>query len=113
MPLPESPSNLSELLPYLPLPYEYGSQYAMIFTEELKNRLLTVQAENPDRFIANPILLQNGTWMLCADLLCEVPNGLYSKGFQELDSSRFNEIQIVPKKDVESLLPQIDPNLFN
>ena len=113
MPLPESPSTLSELLPHLPLPHEYASKYAMIFQEELKDRLLAIQAENPDRFFANPVRLQNETWMLCADLLSEVPNGLYGKGFQQLDSSRFNEIQIVLREDIQNLLPQVDPSIFN
>ena len=110
--LPENPTTLAELLPYLPIPAEYGKKYAMIMPPELRDRLLEVQAENPSRHVANPIQLTDGTWMLCADLLSEVPQGLYRTGFIHLDNSRFNEITIIPWDDALALIPQPEEDIL-
>jgi hypothetical protein len=112
MPLPISPSNLSELLADLPVPYEYGRQYLLVFSEELKNRLVQVQAEHPNPLYAKPLLLTDGRWSLPGEILSEVPNGLYGVGFQNLDSSRFNEIEVITRESAASLLPQVDPSIF-
>ena len=112
MPLPESPSNVSELLEYLPVPYDYGKQYLLVFSEELKNRLIAVQAEHPNLLYAKPLFLTDGRWALPGEILSEVPNGLYGIGFQNLDSSRFNEIEVITRESAASLLPQVDPSIF-
>lgn len=112
MPLPVSPSKVSELLEYLPVPYEYGVQYLLVFSEELKNRLLQVQSENPNMFFANPLPLSDGRWSLPGEILSEVPNGLYGVGFQNLDSSRFDEIEVIDRNTIVDLLPKVDPSIF-
>lgn len=112
MPLPESPSNVSELLEYLPVPYDYGKQYLLVFSEELKNRLIAVQAEHPSIVYAKPLSLMDGRWALPGEILSEVPNGLYGVGFQYLDSSRFNEIEVISRDTITNLLPQVDPSIF-
>ena len=48
--------------------------------------------------------------MLTADILTEcVPGGLIYGGFSHLDSSRFDEIEVLPISDAVALLPQTDP----
>ena len=38
-PLPENPQTVADLLPFLPVPYDYAKAYACVFSQEL--------AENP------------------------------------------------------------------
>ena len=109
VPLPESPQTVADLLPHLPVPYAYAKQYACVFSEELADRLTTVQAENPEQFRVTPLALTDGTFMIRGAILSEVPNGLYGGNFARLDASRFDEIGLVPWTDAVALLPQPDP----
>lgn len=108
-PLPEAPATVAELLPFLPLPYDYACQWACVFSQELADRLETVQAENPVQFRVSPRAMTDGRYMIRGAILSEVPNGLYGGNFARLDASRFDEIAIVPFADALALLPQPDP----
>lgn len=108
-PLPENPQTVADLLPFLPLPYDYAKQYACVFSQELADRLIQVQASNPQQFRVSPLALTDGRYMIRGAILSEVPNGLYAKGFAMLDPGRFNEIALVPFADALALLPQPDP----
>jgi hypothetical protein len=109
VPLPDNPQNVAELLPFLPLPYAYARQYACVFSQELADRLTTVQAENPEQFRVTPLAMTDGRYLIRGAILSEVPNGLYGGNFARLDASRFSEIAIVPWADAVALLPQPDP----
>ena len=106
LPLPENPHTVADLLPHLPIPYEYGRQFGMVFGQELADRLAEVQAENPTQHVASPVQMTDGRYLLCADLLSAVPNGLYGPNFTRLDASRFDEIELLPWADCVALLPQ-------
>jgi hypothetical protein len=103
--LPETPATVAELMPFLPLPYDYAKQWGLVFAEDLAQRLAAVQQENPSQHVAQPMLLTDGRYFLNGDLLTEVPNGLYGPGFQKLDIERFNEISVVPLADALALIP--------
>ena len=105
-PLPENPQTVAEVLPFLPVPYDYCRQYACVFSQELADRLIEVQAANPQQFRVSPLALTDGRYMIRGAILSEVPNGLYAEGFAMLDSRRFNEIALVPFSDALALLPQ-------
>jgi hypothetical protein len=60
---------------------------------------LQVQAENPTQHVASPVQMTDGRYLLCADLLSAVPNGLYGPNFTRLDASRFDEIALLPWAD--------------
>ena len=107
-PLPENPATVADLLPHLPVPYEYAKQYACVFSKELADRLVEVQAQNPEQFRVTPLALTDGTFMIRGAILSEVPNGLYGGNFARLDASRFNEISLVPWADAMALRPQPD-----
>jgi hypothetical protein len=109
LPLPDNPATVAELLPHLPVPYEYAKQYACVFSAELADRLIEVQAANPEQFRVTPLALTDGTFMIRGAILSEVPNGLYGGNFARLDASRFDEIALVPWADAIALLPQPDP----
>jgi len=106
-PLPENPQTLADVLPFLPLPYDYASQYACVFSAELADRLLAVQ-EDGARFRVTPRALTDGRFMIRGAILSET-SGLYQDGFQRLDPSRFDEIALLPWADAVALLPQPDP----
>ena len=108
-PPPENPTTLAELLPHLPVPYEYGQQFGMVYSQELADRLEEIQAEEPTQFIAKGVALTDGRFLLTADILSEVPSGLYRIGFSKLDPSRFSEIEIMPISDALALLPVPEP----
>ena len=107
-PPPANPATLAELLPFLPVSYEYGKQWALVFSQELADRLAAVQAENPQQFVAKPVVLTDGRHMLCGDILSETA-GLYRVGFSKLDASRFGEIAVMPLADALALLPTPEP----
>jgi hypothetical protein len=109
LPLPDNPATVAELLPHLPVPYEYAKQYACVFSAELADRLIEVQAANPEQFRVTPLALTDGTFMIRGAILSEVPNGLYGGNFARLDASRFDEIALVPWAEAVALLPQPDP----
>jgi len=109
LPLPENPATVAELLPHLPVPYDYARQYACVFSAELADRLTTVQAENPEQFRVTPLAMTDGRYLIRGAILSEVPNGLYGGNFARLDASRFNEITLVPWAEAVALLPQPDP----
>lgn len=107
--LPESPANVAELLPHLPLPADYAGQWGLVFGSDLAERLVEVQAEKSVRFYAKPTLLTDGRYLLRGALLAEVPNGLYGPGFTHLDPSRFDEISVMPWADAVALIPAPPP----
>ena len=109
VPLPENPATVAELLPHLPVPYDYARQYACVFSAELADRLTTVQAENPEQFRVTPLAMTDGRYLIRGAILSEVPNGLYGHNFARLDASRFDEISLVPWAEAVALLPQPDP----
>jgi len=109
LPLPENPATVAELLPHLPLPYDYARQYACVFSQELADRLVEIQQANPIQFRVTPQALTDGRYMIRTAILSECPNGLYGENFARLDASRFNEIALVPWADAVALLPQPDP----
>ena len=108
-PLPENPQTVADLLPFLPVPYDYAKQYACVFSQELADRLIEVQAANPQQFRVSPLALTDGRYMIRGAILSEVPNGLYAEGFAMLDPGRFDEIALVPFADAMALRPQPDP----
>jgi hypothetical protein len=53
LPLPTNPQTVADLLPHLPVPYDYGRQYGMVFGQELADRLASAGREpNAARCIA-------------------------------------------------------------
>ncbi len=101
--------TVAELLHRLPLSYDEGRQYGLVFGANLSQRLAEVQAEHPTQFIAKPAPLADGRYLLCGDLLSEVPSGLYGVGFSHLDASRFGEIEVMAWADAVALLPPPTP----
>lgn len=96
--------TLTDLLAAMPTDL---SGLALVFDQELRDRLVAVQAEygNP-RFTAFPAALIDGRYMHLAGILKECqPGGLYYAGFSQLDAGRFDEIAVVPLADAVALLP--------
>lgn len=84
------------------------TQLALVFDQELRDRLVAVQAEYGDpRFTAYPAALTDGRYMHQASILvaCQ-PGGVYHAGFSHLDASRFSEIAVMPWDDAVALLPK-------
>lgn len=111
LPLPENPQTVADLLPHLPVPYDYCKQWACVFSQELADRLVEVQDGLGNiQFRADPISLTDGRYMIRGAILSETAaDGLYGLPFSLLDSSRFDEVAILPWADAVALLPQPDP----
>lgn len=96
--------TLADLLADMPPPAEL-TQLALVFSEELRDRLVAVQAEYGDpKFTAYPAALSDGRYMHQASILagCQ-PGGVYHAGFSHLDASRFDEIEVMPWGDAVAL----------
>ena len=109
--LPEAPATVAELLPFLPLPYDYAKQWGLVFGSDLADRPAEVQAEHPSKHHARPTLLTSGAYLLGGDVLSEVPTGLYGPGFNHLDPTRFDEISVMPWADALALVPAPPPEV--
>lgn len=97
--------TLTDLLPSLPVTYEFGIQHALIFDAELKQRLVELQASHQAQHVASPVLLSDGRYLLTADVLTEVgPGGLYGDVFTQMPLEYFNAVEVVPLADVRDLL---------
>lgn len=101
--------TVADVLNRLPLPCEECVQYGLVFAADLAQRLAEVQEQHPTQFVAIPRELTDGRYLLCGDLLSEVPFGLYGEGFRHLDSGRFAEIEMIPWAEALALLPPSGP----
>ena len=86
---------------------------ALVFQQDLRDRLVAVQSEHGDpRFTAFPAEMTNGAFMHQASILTECqPGGLYWAGFSRLDASKFDEVAVVPYADAAALLAVSSPPL--
>ena len=98
--------TLADLLT-VPLPPAELAGLALAFDQDLRDRLVAVQAEYGDpRVTAYPAALTDGRYMHHAGILTECrPGGLYYAGFSQLDAGRFSEIAVVPLAEALALLP--------
>lgn len=102
--------TLADLMGQLPLSYEEGRTYGLVFDTALATRLAEVQAQHPSQHVAQPVELVDGRWLLCGDLLSEVgPGGLYAGGFSHLDPERFSEIEVLPWDEAVAMIPVPEP----
>lgn len=91
-----------------PRPIEELRGLALVFSSELRDRLVAVQSEHGRPqftvFPAGPTT--DGRYYHCADILAEVGSGgMYGAGFLHLDASRFDEVEAIPLADAVALLP--------
>jgi hypothetical protein len=85
----------------LPIPYSQAKTLALVFSPELRDRMVAVQSQygRPDVtcYPAGP--LPDGRYWHSGDMVSEyaiAPGGMYAASFAHLDSSRFDEIEVVP-----------------
>lgn len=99
--------TLAELLS-LSLTTEQLKGLALVFSRELRDRLIAVQAEHGSPtftvFPAGPTY--DGRFYHSADIVAEVaPGRMYGKGFSHLDSSRFSEVEVMTIDDAVAMMP--------
>lgn len=97
--------TLSEVV--LPVDLEWSRQRALVFSAEFAERIAQVQDEVGDiRYRLVPAALTDGRYSVAAELLTAcVPGEFLYPAFSRLDSSRFDEIAVLPKSEVAALLP--------
>lgn len=91
----------------LPVDLAWSRQHSLVFSAAFAQRIADVQADIGDtRYRLTPTPLPDGRFALNADLLTEcVPGGFLYPAFSRLDSSRFDEIAVLPNSEVAALLP--------
>jgi hypothetical protein len=99
--------TLVELMTDLP-PLESLREYVLVFSAELCQRLVNVQAWYGDpRHVPCPVQIADGRWMHNADILSEcLPGGLFFAGFSHLDPAGFTGVEVVPLGSVVPTSPQ-------
>jgi hypothetical protein len=86
------------------MPYAECKSLAVVFPQAQCQALVNAQAWYGDgRFLAAPIPLTDGTWMLDGSLLSEVPAGLYGVPFQRLNAANLTLCQVVPLEEALAL----------
>jgi hypothetical protein len=100
--------TLSELMANMPPPADLAN-LALVFSSELKDRLIEVQTEYGDPLrTACPAELSDGRWMHQASILTAcLPGGIYAAGFSRLDAGRFGEINVIGYAEALALLPPL------
>ena len=91
-----------------PRPLEELRALALMFSSDLRNRLVAVQQEHgrPEFTVFPAGPTGDGRYYHCADILAEVVSGgIYHAGFSHLDASRFGEVAVIPLADAVALLP--------
>ena len=92
----------------LPVTYEWGRQYALLFTPALAARLAELHAQygRPD-CIAQPVTLTDGRMMLSADILTAIePGGWLHAMWQKADKAvLLPAVEVVPIADAMALMP--------
>lgn len=100
--------TLADLL-VSPRPLAELRTLAILFSAELRDRLVAVQAKygRPEFTVFPAGPTTDGRYYHCADILAEAqPDGIYGAGFAHLDASRFDEVEVVPIADAMALMPQ-------
>lgn len=91
-----------------PRPLEELRGLALVFSSDLRDRLVAVQQEHgrPQYTVFPAGPTADGRHYHCADILAEVGSGgIYHAGFSHLDASRFGEVAVMPLADAVALLP--------
>lgn len=91
----------------LPISLEEARGYALLFTEQLAQRLGELHAEHGStNLIPMPFPLTNGKLMLCGDILTEcVPGGLLADMWEAADKNiLLPNVEVVPIEDALALM---------
>lgn len=91
-----------------PRPLDELRGLALVFSPELRDRLVAVQLEHgrPEFTVYPAGPTNDGRYYHCADIIAEVGSGgIYHAGFSHLDASRFGEVAVIPLADAVALLP--------
>jgi len=92
----------------LPISYEEGKVFALVFTPALAHRLAELHAlHGSPNCVPVPRTLTDGRLMLCADILTEIePGGLLHAMWEAADKSvLMNAVEVIPWDDAAALLP--------
>jgi len=96
----------------LPISYEHGKEFALVFTPALAHRLAELHAiHGSPNCVPVPRTLTDGRLMLCADILTEIePGGLLHDMWQAADKSvLMAAVEVIPWADAVAMLPPDPP----
>lgn len=85
-------------------------QLYLVFDSAINTELLVIQENNfsnNQNKIAT-LQLTNGQYMLCADILTEVEDGIYSGGFSLVPTELYPLVQVITLEELMPLLPVSD-----
>ena len=81
--------------------------YVLVFSEALRDILITIQNDHPSQFRVDPFKLTDGRYILHADILSEVGElGIYRENFQRLPSEQFSQVLFLTFNEIAHLVPQ-------
>lgn len=92
----------------LPITDQLAKQYALVFTAQLAARLAELHGmAGTTNCVPEPMVLEDGRLMLCADVLTEVmPGGLLNAMWEIADKEILNaQVEVLPWADAVALLP--------
>lgn len=95
-----------------PVSYDWGRQYALVFTQQLTARLAQLHATHgTNKCVPVPRVLTDGRLILSADVLTEVePGGLLHAMWEAADKTvLLPAVEVLPWADAIALLPPPPP----
>lgn len=96
----------------MPAPLDQLQGLALVFSADLRDRLVAVQGEHgrPQLTVYPAGPTTDGRYYHCADILEEVgAGGMYGAGFAHLDNSRFVDVAVIALADAVAMLPVNPP----
>ncbi len=96
----------------LPIGYEHGKEFALVFTPALAQRLAELHAlHGSPNCVPVPRTLTDGRLMLCADILTEIePGGWLHAMWEAADKSvLMAAVEVIPWDDAVAMLPPDQP----
>jgi hypothetical protein len=98
--------NLSELITQLP-PIEELRLLWLVFDSDINTAINNIQStyfSNSQHKIST-ILLIDGNYTMCADILTETTNGIYSEGFKLIPVEFYNDVIVLSFDSIILLIP--------
>lgn len=93
---------------------EQSKTYGLVFDVSTYEALMSLQEQHSSQHQIAPVLLSDGRYTLCADILREaVLGGVYAEGFSLIPQELFNTVEIMSWDEIVALIPKAEEPVYD